>query len=589
MKKEKILLIALAVMVFSFTLTAAYSNGGDRTAGGAAAGDGAVFNFGFGDIYKADNFGFGYVCFEYDIFVNHAAGYTVSVPAGTFPAGQYSLYPAGAFDRFTNHVDGYSLLVPRGMTVDMSFSEAGAFLENENKRIEIYRHVIGPMARVDVYINYSKLFLQNRVDHFLNYRGWRVIGGHNVYVTSWYRDRLARVYNDRNHYVSLDINLGDHVYTIMVKANAPLHTLGGYEYLVRDFRREEEAAPGYVRRSRQVDIKNRGWNDATREFFIKHFHPDAPLTWGIFEPGAWMSNYSKLFEYEEFFGYTFPILLNYTEFENRYRHSDLRHRLDMARRHGRTLVLTLQTPFLAPLDGANHVYKILQGEYDRFLADYAQVIADFGYPVMFRLGNEMNGDWCPWSAIHTSKDTAIFREWYRYVFGFFERAGANANTIWVWNPNGVSLPAFSWNHELMYYPGDMYVDVIGMTKYNTGTFFYHSHGETWQEFDELYEWLYHRYVAIYGQPLMIPEFASASMGGCKERWVINMFEAIQRYPMIKVAIWWDGADWDAYGNIARSYFIDETEELMYIFRHHLRMIPKRGLFGYSGFGFSGKL
>ena len=502
------------------------------------------------------------------------AGYTVSVPRGTFPAGQFSLFGAGNNYLFINHVDGYSLLVPRGMTVDMSFSEVGAFLHNDNMRIEIYKQDIRPMGR-DSYVYFSKRFLYNDVDHRTYYRGWRYVLGKPVYVAAWSRDSLARIENDKNHYVSIDISIGYYVYTIMIKSNAPVSQLGGYEYMLQSFRLEPVTAAGYVRRSRQVNISERGWNDLTRDFFIQHFHPEAPLAWGIFTS---ISDLSRLFEFEEFFEYTFPILLNYSEFENRYRHPNLMDRLETAYRYGRVLVLTLQTPRELPADGSNHVYRILQGKYDGFLKNYAQTIADFGRPVMFRLGNEMNGDWCNYSAFHTAKDTVIFREWYRYVYGFFERAGANANTIWVWNPNGASFPDFLWNHELMYYPGDGYVDIVGLTKYNTGTFYYH-YGERWQEFVELYEELYFRYIAIYGQPLMIPEFASASMGGCKESWVINMFEALPRFYMIKVAIWWDSADFDVYGNIARSYFIDETQGLMEIFRHHLRKIPLRGIFG----------
>jgi len=514
------------------------------------------------------------------VFVNHAAGYSVAVPAGTVPAGQYHLMSVGAHELFVNNVDGYSMLVPRGMNVDMRFSEVGAFLYNDNMRIEIYKEDIRPLGRHGraIYINFSKRFLYNTVDHFLHYRGWRVVYGTEVYVTSWSRNRLSRIANDKNHYVSLDISIGNYVYTVMIKSNAPISTLGGYEYMLRSFRQEAITAPGYVRRSAPVDIANRGWNQETKDFFIRFFHPDAPLTWGIFEPETAMFDYSKLLGYEAFFEYTFPILLNYSEFENRYRHPNLRQRLDMARDHGRVLVLTLQTPLHLPDDGSNYVYKILNGEYDAFLRDYARVIADFGHPVMFRLGNEMNGDWCNYSSFHTSKDTTIFREWYKYVYSFFEEAGANANTIWVWNPNGESFPGFKWNHELMYYPGDQFVDIVGLTKYNTGTFYY-MYGERWQEFEELYEELYWRYLAIYGQPLMIPEFASASMGGSKEQWVINMFQVLPRYCMIKVVIWWDGADFDAYGNVARSYFIDETPELMEIFRQHLRKIPLRGLFG----------
>ena len=238
----------------------------------------------------------------------------------------------------------------------------------------------------------------------------------------------------------------------------------------------------------------------------------------------------------------------------------------MAASRGKTLELTLQA--VRPVeDGANQVYGVLNGEYDAFLQDYAEVIASHGRPVLFRLANEMNGEWCHYSAYHTARDTAVFREFYRYVYSFFERAGAE-NVIWVWNPNGGSYPNFKWNHELMYYPGDRYVDIVGMTLYNTGTY-YARVGERWQTFAELYDGLYPRYLAQYGQPLMITEFASASMGGDKEKWVVDMFAHIGSLDKIKVAVWWDSRDLDAGGNVARSYVIDESPGLMAIFRDGL--------------------
>jgi len=360
-----------------------------------------------------------------------------------------------------------------------------------------------------------------------------------------------------------------------VKANAPVHDLGGYSYLIENFRIEPVTAPAYIRASQPVDVENRGWNDETKAFYNTYFGDDATLTWGIFEPGTAEFDYVKLKWYEDLFDYEFPIILNYSEFQNTYQHPNLRQRLEVAYGNGKALELTLQTA--DTYDGGNMVYKILNKEYDEFLRNYAKVIADFGRPVLFRLCNEMNGDWCPYSAYNTSRDTVIFKELYKYVYGFFERAGAD-NVIWIWNPNSVSYPNFQWNHELMYYPGDEYVDIVGMTAYNTGTYYWDI-GERWKEFYELYNSMYHRYSANFGQPFMITEFASASMGGNKEQWAIHMFEDIQMYDRIKVAVWWDGRDWDENGDVSRSYMLDETPGLLEIFKRNLKTDWRNGVFG----------
>ena len=494
------------------------------------------------------------------------------------PAGQYSLVNAGAYGHFTNHVDGYSLFVPANMSVDMSISAVAAVLSNENMRIEIYKQDITGISKAG-YINYSNLFLDNTLDHFLEFDEPQTISGRQVHVTAWSRNKLTKLKNDLNHYVCLEISVGNYVYTIFIKANAPVSQLGGYAYFIENFKTVPQTSQPFVRATSHVDVLNRGWNDETRDLFFTYFRHDSPLTWGIFEPVTAQFDYSKLLTYEEFFDYEFRFLLDYSAFINTYGHPSIKRRLEMARDHGKVFVLTLQTPRDGLADGTNQVYRILNGEYDEFLRNYAQVIADFGHPVLFRLGNEMNGDWCYYSAYHTSKDTVIYKEWYRYVYKFFERAGANANTIWVWNPNGDDLPNFKWNNELMYYPGDEFVDIVGLTKYNTGTFYSHGYGEKWQEFHELYDGLYERYTRIYGQPLMITEFASASLGGDKEKWVIDMFEHIKKYDRIKVAIWWDGCDWDAEGNVSRSYFMGETPELLEIFKRNLKGDWRKRVFG----------
>jgi len=489
--------------------------------------------------------------------------------ASPAPDALYTLTDAGAYDLFTNYVDGYSLHVEKGMQVDMTFSSVRAVLENEDKRIEIYKQDVAAVGRA-TYINYSNQFLENDTDHFLYSNRSQWIRGRYVTATVWSRNKLARVENDRNHYVCLEIPAGWDVYTVFVKSRDPASASTGYAYLARNFSTFAPLVAARDSVSHAVDVEKRGWSGETTAFYERSFCENAPLVWGVFEPVSNWGSYTRIDYYERYFEYEFPIILNYSDFKHRPGQPGLRERLENAHMRGKTLQLTLQTN--NGDGGGNMVYAILNGEYDEFLQDYADTIADFGQPVLFRPGNEMNGDWTPYSSFHTSKDTEVFKAFYRYIYGIFENAGAN-NVIWVWNPNGKSYPDFKWNNELMYYPGDAYVDVIGMTMYNTGTF-YSSTGERWKEFRDLYDDLYARYSMLFGQPLMITEFASASMGGDKEAWVERMFADIQQYERIKIAVWWDHCDFDAAGNVSRSYIIEETPELMQIFRRNLSVAER---------------
>ena len=479
-----------------------------------------------------------------------------------------STYSIAAVDSdhnlFTNKVDGYSIRVPKKMKVDMSFAGVRAVLENENAKIEIYRQQLDPAKGegIESYINYSNLFLNNQVDHKLERREKISLGEREAYFLKWSRKALSKVKDDKCFYVSIDIPLSQQeVLTIFFKSSSPIEDQSCIE-IAKSLKLIESTAKPHVRKAKQIE--NSSWNNKTLNIYKKYFLNSENLQWGIFETNAPL-DFGELKKIESKLGFTFPILLYYTGMlEDKERHPNLAAALNNAKKEGRLLELTLQTKEQSAGKG-NMVYDVLDGGYDVFLKNYAATVANSEAPILFRLGNEMNGDWCVYSAHHTSKDTDVYQEFYRYVYSIFEGAGAD-NVIWVWNPNGKSFPDFKWNEELCYYPGDHYVDVVGMTSYNTGTYY---EGEQWLEFDQMYDELYERYVNRYDKPLMITEFSSSSVGGSKEAWVANMFRHIGKYDRLRVAVWWDGCDWDHEGNVARPYFIDETEELVKLFRDNL--------------------
>ena len=71
-------------------------------------------------------------------------------------------------------------------------------------------------------------------------------------------------------------------------------------------------------------------------------------------------------------------------------------------------------------------------------------------------------------------------------------------------------------------------------------------------------------------PFMITEFSCARAGGNKEEWTKTMLSEIGDYENIKVAIWWHGADRTPEGEIARAYFIDDSEEMIDIFKDYFK-------------------
>ena len=473
----------------------------------------------------------------------------------------YKFDNRGEYCLFTNYVDGFTLRVPWEMEVNMDFSSISSRLENENITIEIFKEHTG--YNPGSYINYSNGFLKNSLDHKLISLGYEQLMGNYVHITKWTRPLLERVKDDKNYYTIGNIAFDDYCYTIVIKEKEQTEL---YRDILGSFSPNYMTVEGKIKKMEGKPVSERNWNKETEKFFKDFFLAEDLLTFGLYEPntnykmGGETYNFNKIKGYETAFSYKFPIIVNYSEFENTGKHPDLKERLSQAYDEGKILELTLQT---SNDPSGNQVYKILKGEYDEFLRDYSKTIADFNHPVLFRLGNEMNGDWCPYSGYETSRDAEVFREFYRYVHEIFEEQGANENTIWVFNPNAVSFPDFKWNHSYMYYPGDDYVDVTGMTAYNTGTYYSYI-GETWKTFKELYNDLYYEYAEAFSQPLMITEFASAGSGGNKAQWIEDMFSNIYCYPKIKVAIWWDGKDYDK-GKVARNYTLDESPEIYKVF------------------------
>ena len=203
-------------------------------------------------------------------------------------------------------------------------------------------------------------------------------------------------------------------------------------------------------------------------------------------------------------------------------------RLD--REQGRISMITWKSP---PLDEIN------SGSQDAVITSHADAIRDFGAPVFIRWGWEMNGDWSAWSGTDNNSygrqdgPAKYVRAW-RRIHDIFDREGAT-NVSWVWAPNAESIPDVYWNRISAYYPGDAYVDWVGLSAYNFGTTRAWSH---WSPFAEIVRAVYDGYAAR--KPIMVAETASTTIGGNQARWIRQVLPALRsRYPRIKAVVWFE--------------------------------------------------
>ncbi len=110
------------------------------------------------------------------------------------------------------------------------------------------------------------------------------------------------------------------------------------------------------------------------------------------------------------------------------------------------------------------VAAIADGRSDAYITRVAQQVRALNMPLAISFGHEMNGFWYPWGT--TGATAAQFVAAWRLIHRLFTAADAR-NVIWVWNPNVISAePQLD---LAAYYPGDAYVDWVGITGYFSAT------------------------------------------------------------------------------------------------------------------------
>ncbi len=184
---------------------------------------------------------------------------------------------------------------------------------------------------------------------------------------------------------------------------------------------------------------------------------------------------------------------------------------------------------------AYQLSDINAGRHDAYIRSWARAIKAVGGPVMLRPMHEMNGYWYPWGGPVNGNSPAQFRAAWRRIHGIFRQEGAT-NVTWVWSPNARSSPNTYANRIGAYYPGDTYVDWIGISGFNWGT----SRSFTrWQEFEEVYTSVLTT-LKVYGKPIVLAEMASVESGGNKAMWIKHAYATLRwRHPEVKAVVYYD--------------------------------------------------
>jgi hypothetical protein len=204
--------------------------------------------------------------------------------------------------------------------------------------------------------------------------------------------------------------------------------------------------------------------------------------------------------------------------------------------------------------GADPVYsfdRILSGAYDWEIRRYAQNARNTGSPVMLDIMPEPNGNWYPWSGYFNGADTTWrygnqnvadgpekYVDVYRHIVDLFKAEQAD-NVTFVFHVVSDNMPNAEWNSMAAYYPGDNYVDWIGVSVYSA-----QSANDYWEDFSESMDNAYPELAAIsLNKPLAVLEFGIVEDPGRFSRkadWIIDAFATIKanRYPRIAGISYW---------------------------------------------------
>lgn len=258
--------------------------------------------------------------------------------------------------------------------------------------------------------------------------------------------------------------------------------------------------------------------------------------------GAFVKGLENLSSFQTMIGKNLAVVLWYVHWNDPFPATEA----ELVYKNGSVPLITWEPWISGALD------EIAAGSFENYIRDFIRSAKDWGKPLFLRFAHEMNGNWYPWDGFHNDSDPGKYKQAWLYIYNVRKELGAD-NIALVWCPNNTNQPDASWNKISAYYPGDEYVDWVGMDGYNWG------YGK-WQSFDSGFKTMYNEITYVTHKPLMIGEFASAEQGGSKAEWIKDALSSIRTdYPLIKILCWFNI-------NKERDWRIDSSSEALAAFQ-----------------------
>lgn len=197
---------------------------------------------------------------------------------------------------------------------------------------------------------------------------------------------------------------------------------------------------------------------------------------------------------------------------------------------------------------------------DEYLRRFARQAGEAGVPIFLRFASEMNGDWCAYSG-----DPELYIEKWRLVHRVMAEEAPNVAMVWTvfTNPQ---------DNILRYYPGDEYVDWVGVNIYSV--LYYNANPETpslvWDPI-ELLDFIYENFSGR--KPIHISEWAAVNYtvadnkdhGDFAREMIRRMYEGIkEERPRVKAIYYFDAniLETAPEGRRIRDYSVSRKDEIL---------------------------
>ena len=247
-----------------------------------------------------------------------------------------------------------------------------------------------------------------------------------------------------------------------------------------------------------------------------------PLQWGAYTG----NNTTSLADFESLIGTKVDLFADFEDWSPENFPSDYASSVGS---NGKTLVI-----FWEP----QYDYDVINsGSEDGYITQFAAAAKSYGYPIILIPFDEMNLNENAWGDPFLNSTTAaksntpakFIRAWQR-VHDFFT---SDTNVKFGWDVNNVSVPDIATNTISVYYPGDAYVDYVGVDGFNFGN--------PNQSFSAIFDSAV-KQLETYNKPIYIFSTASYEYPE-KADWIANgLGTSIKEYPNIAGWIWFNQSD-----------------------------------------------